>query len=62
MAIEKNKILGAVELPAKLHFQFSPFGPFLQQMGWIGSAVLRGGSNFFSLFLAPLLLLAVLSR
>jgi len=31
MAIEKIKILGAVlELPAKLHCQFSPFGPFLQ--------------------------------
>ena len=29
MAIEKNKILGAVlELPAKLHWQYSPFGPF----------------------------------
>ena len=28
MAIERNKILGAVlELPAKQHCQFSPFGP-----------------------------------
>jgi hypothetical protein len=34
MAIEKIKILGAVlELPAKQHCQFSPFGPFLQLMG-----------------------------
>ena len=31
MAIEKIKILGVVlELPAKLHSQFSPFGPFLR--------------------------------
>jgi hypothetical protein len=31
MAIEKKiKILGAVlELPAKKHYQFTPFGPFL---------------------------------
>jgi hypothetical protein len=30
MAIEKIKILGAVlELPAKQHCQFSPFGSFL---------------------------------
>ena len=42
MAIEEITILGAVlELPAKLHCQFSPFGPFLQYMGWIGSAVLQ---------------------
>ena len=40
MAIEKIKILGAVfELPAKQHCQFSPFGPFLGQMGRIGTAV-----------------------
>ena len=31
MAIEKIKILGAVlELPAKLHCQFSQFEPFLR--------------------------------
>ena len=31
MSIEKNKILGAgLELAAKLHCQFSPFGPFLR--------------------------------
>ena len=31
MAIEKIKILGAIlEKQAKLHCQFSPFGPFLQ--------------------------------
>ena len=42
MAIEKIKILGAVlELPAKLHCQFCPFGPFLRYMGWIGTAVLQ---------------------
>ena len=36
MAIEKIKILGAVlELPAKQHCQFSPFGSFLQWIGWI---------------------------
>ena len=40
MAIEKVKILGAfLELPAKQHRQFSPFGQFLRQMGCIGSAV-----------------------
>ena len=40
MAIEKIKILGAVlELPAKQHCQFIQFGPFLQLMGWIGTAV-----------------------
>ena len=34
MVIEKIKILGAVlELPAKQHCQFSPFGPF---SWWIG--------------------------
>jgi hypothetical protein len=31
MAIEKIKILGVVlELPAKQHRQFSPFGPFFE--------------------------------
>ena len=40
MAIEKIKILGDVlELPAKQHCQFSPFGPFSWWIGWIGSAV-----------------------
>ena len=34
MAIEKIKILGAVmELPAKQHCQFSPFGPFFEVNG-----------------------------
>jgi hypothetical protein len=34
MAIEKIKILGAVlELPAKKHCQFSPFGPFFEVNG-----------------------------
>ena len=46
MATEKIKIQGAVlELPAKLHCQFSPSGPFL---GWIGSApTFFGHINFF---------------
>ena len=40
MAIEKIKILGAIlELPAKQHCQFSPFGPFSRWIWWIGSAV-----------------------
>ena len=40
MAIEKIKILEAIlELPAKQHCQFSPFGPFLWLIGLIGSAV-----------------------
>ena len=34
MAIEKIKILGGVlELPAKQHCQFSPFGPFFEVNG-----------------------------
>ena len=42
MASEKIKIVGAVlELPAKQHCQFSPFGPFSHWMGFIGSAVLQ---------------------
>ena len=56
MAIEKNKIQGAVlELPAKLHYQFRPFSPFLRKMGWNGSAVLQvalkrlPGLDFFQL-------------
>ena len=37
IAVEKIKIFGAVlELPAKQHCQFNPFGPFLWS---IGSAV-----------------------
>ena len=40
MAIEKIKILATVlELPAKQHYQFSPYGPFLREMDWIGTAV-----------------------
>jgi hypothetical protein len=40
MAIEKIKILEAVlELPAKQHCQLSPFGQYLREMGWIGTAV-----------------------
>ena len=37
MAIEKIKILGAVlELPAKQHCQFSPFGPLFEvnELDW----------------------------
>ena len=38
--IEKMKILGAVlELPAKQHYQSSPFTSKLDQIGQIGSAV-----------------------
>jgi hypothetical protein len=34
MAIEKIKTLGAIlELPAKQHCQFSPFGPILEVNG-----------------------------
>ena len=37
MAIEKIKILGAIlELPAKQHCQYSPFGPYSRWIGWIG--------------------------
>ena len=40
MAIEKIKILEAVsELPAKQHYQSSPFTSKLGQIGQIGSAV-----------------------
>ena len=40
IASEKIKILGTVsELPAKQHCQLSPYGPFLREMGWIGTAV-----------------------
>ena len=40
MAIEKNKIIGAVlELPAEQYCRFGQFGPILRKMGWIGSAV-----------------------
>ena len=38
MAIEKIKVFVAIlELPAKQHSQFSPFGLFLGWTGWIGS-------------------------
>ena len=41
MSIEKINVLGVVlELPAKKHYQFSPFGPFMRKMGWIGTDVL----------------------
>ena len=41
--LKKIKILVAIfELPAK---QFSPFGPFLRYMGWIGTTVLAGSSK-----------------
>ena len=46
MAIEKIKILGAVlELPAKQHCQFSPFGPFYEVMGLDGQCYLAGSSK-----------------
>ena len=37
MAMEKIKILGAIlELPAKQHYQFSPFGPIFEvnELDW----------------------------
>ena len=60
MAIEKIKILGAVlELPAKQHCQFSPFGPFsffaVNRLNW--QCCLAGSSKraprifIFSIFL-----------
>jgi hypothetical protein len=40
IAIEKIEILGAVlELPAKQHYQSSPFTKKMSQMGRISSAV-----------------------
>jgi hypothetical protein len=41
MSIEKINVLGVVlELPAKKCCQFSPFGPFMRKMVWIGTDVL----------------------
>ena len=46
MAIEKIKILGAVlELPAKQHCQFSPFGPFYEVNGLDWQCYLAGSSK-----------------
>ena len=46
MAIEKIKILGAVlELPAKQHCQFSPFGPFFEVNGLDWQCYLAGCSK-----------------
>ena len=46
MAIEKIKILGAVlELPAKQHCQFSPFGPIFEVNGLDWQCSLAGSSK-----------------
>ena len=46
MAIEKNKILGAVlELPSKQHCQFSPFGPLYEVNGLDWQCYLAGSSK-----------------
>ena len=46
MAIEKIKILGAVlELPAKKHCQFSPFGPIFEVNGLDWQCCLAGSSQ-----------------
>ena len=46
MAIEKIKILGAVlELPAKQHCQFSPFGPNFEVNGLDWHYCLAGSSK-----------------
>ena len=46
MAIEKIKILGAVlELPAKQHCQFSPFGPLCEVNGLDWQCYLAGSSK-----------------
>ena len=46
MAIEKIKILGAVlELPAKQHCQFSPFGPIFDVNGLDWLCYLAGSSK-----------------
>ena len=46
MAIEKIKILGAVlELPAKQHCQFSPFGPIFEVNGLDWQCCLAGSSK-----------------
>ena len=58
MVIEKIKILGAVlELPAKQHCQFSPFGPTSEVIGLNWQCCLAGSSKtaprilFFSIVL-----------
>ena len=46
MAIEKIKILGAVlDLPAKQHFQFSPFGQIFEVNGQDWQCYLAGSSK-----------------
>ena len=46
MAIEKIKILGAVlELPAKQHCQFSPFGPIFEVNGLDWQCYLAGSTK-----------------
>ena len=46
MAIEKIKIMGAVlELPAKQHCQFSPFGPIFEVNGLDWQSYLAGSSK-----------------
>ena len=46
MAIEKIQILGAVlELPAKQHYQFSPFCPFFEVNGLDWQCYLAGSSK-----------------
>ena len=46
IAIEKIKILGAVlELPAKKHCQFSPFGPIFEVNGLDWQCYLAGSSK-----------------
>ena len=55
MAIEKIKILGAVlELPAKPHCQFSPFGLFFEVNGLDWQCYLAGSSKT-----APRILIAI---
>ena len=46
MAIEKIKILGAVlDLPAKQHYQFSPFGSIFEVNGLDWQCYLAGSSK-----------------
>ena len=46
MAIEKIKFLGAVlELPAKQHCQFSPFGPVFEVNGLDWQCYIAGSSK-----------------
>ena len=46
MAIEKVEILGTVlDLPAKQHCQFSPFGPIFEVNGQDWQCYLAGSSN-----------------